>query len=200
MLGKGSEQLSLHAHGIAEDGSLCCTWLVAGYDILIENLTDPSHLPHSHHNLSPVLTREKGGSMPFTDLLKKQQHLQKPEAELTTTSSSSSGAGNGDAGLRQTSSAVSAAHPILGMTQPLSAKEETVEALQQVCAFNFPSALAEDGIIVFNPPTNVVYNYAQVHLFEGLVMVPRMRGGGKTRMNRGISKNGERSKQEWGEG
>lgn len=38
------------------------------YDILVENLTDPAHLPFSHHKLSPALKRESGGPMPFTEV------------------------------------------------------------------------------------------------------------------------------------
>ena len=149
--------------------------LPTGYDILIENLVDPSHLPHSHHKLSPVLTREKGGSMPFTDLLKKQQQqLSGADPPSTTTSSSSGSSANGSMASGQSYNQVPAAHPVLGMTQPLSAETDPSGVLQQVCAFNFPSALAEDGLVVFNPPTNVVYNYAQV---GGLQLCTEMMNG-----------------------
>lgn len=36
-----------------------------GYETLVENLTDPSHLPFSHHKLAPNLTREQGKAMPM---------------------------------------------------------------------------------------------------------------------------------------
>eukprot|EP00879_Flechtneria_rotunda_P007034 GHRR01007384.1.p1 GENE.GHRR01007384.1~~GHRR01007384.1.p1 ORF type:complete len:451 (+),score=111.23 GHRR01007384.1:101-1453(+) len=45
------------------------TWyrreLPYSWDILIENLSDPAHLPFSHHNLTPTLKRSKGSLMPF---------------------------------------------------------------------------------------------------------------------------------------
>uniref|UniRef100_A0A383VN49 Rieske domain-containing protein n=1 Tax=Tetradesmus obliquus TaxID=3088 RepID=A0A383VN49_TETOB len=49
------------------------TWyrreLPYSWDVLVENLTDPSHLPFSHHNLTPTLKRSKGEApMPFTPL------------------------------------------------------------------------------------------------------------------------------------
>ncbi|EFJ50047.1 hypothetical protein VOLCADRAFT_89014 [Volvox carteri f. nagariensis] len=43
------------------------------YEILLENLTDPSHLPFSHHGHSPALARDKGGAMPM-----------KPSQDVTT--------------------------------------------------------------------------------------------------------------------
>ncbi|WIA35317.1 hypothetical protein OEZ86_003772 [Tetradesmus obliquus] len=46
------------------------TWyrrvLPYSWDILVENLSDPSHLPFSHHRLFPGLTRAAGGPMPFS--------------------------------------------------------------------------------------------------------------------------------------
>ncbi|KAF6264884.1 hypothetical protein COO60DRAFT_1698021 [Scenedesmus sp. NREL 46B-D3] len=49
------------------------TWyrreLPYSWDVLVENLTDPSHLPFSHHNLTPNLKRSKGEMpMPFRRL------------------------------------------------------------------------------------------------------------------------------------
>lgn len=38
------------------------------FDMLIENLADPSHLPFSHHKLTPAMLRHKASAMPFTQL------------------------------------------------------------------------------------------------------------------------------------
>ncbi|KAF6253987.1 hypothetical protein COO60DRAFT_1703552 [Scenedesmus sp. NREL 46B-D3] len=46
------------------------TWyrrvLPYSWDVLVENLSDPSHLPFSHHRLFPGLSRAAGGPMPFS--------------------------------------------------------------------------------------------------------------------------------------
>lgn len=128
----------------------------AGYDVLVENLTDPSHLPHSHHNLTPGLKRTSGNEMPFTNLLtaraaRQQQQQQSDGAPAATSDTSKDGGA-----VRESTLAA------LEMTQPLSAEADASGALAQACAFSFPSAMADDGIVVFNPPTTVVYRYTQV--------------------------------------
>ncbi len=48
---------------VATPATLHCT---AGYDVLVENLTDPAHFPHAHHKLNPMIDRNKAKAMPLT--------------------------------------------------------------------------------------------------------------------------------------
>ncbi|KIY99872.1 Rieske (2Fe-2S) domain protein [Monoraphidium neglectum] len=101
------------------------------WDVLLENVTDPAHLPHSHHRLSPTLTRDKAGPMPF---IKQQQPSQGGAAD------DSSGA------------AVAAE----ATARPLYAFEHA----PPVGSFAFPSALSPNGVVAYNAPCSVVYEYA----------------------------------------
>jgi hypothetical protein len=80
-------------------------------------------LPHSHHRLSPTLTRDKAGPMPF---IKQQQPSQGGAAD------DSSGA------------AVAAE----ATARPLYAFEHA----PPVGSFAFPSALSPNGVVAYNAP------------------------------------------------
>ncbi|GAX79139.1 hypothetical protein CEUSTIGMA_g6579.t1 [Chlamydomonas eustigma] len=51
------------------------------FDVLIENLADPSHLPFSHHKLTPALTRSKGVAMPFKEVVHVNASVTAPASE-----------------------------------------------------------------------------------------------------------------------
>lgn len=98
------------------------------WDVLIENVTDPAHLPHSHHRLTPMLTRDQAGPMPFIPALQQQQQH---EGASSAAPASESGTG----------------------------PKYSFPHAPPVGAFRFPSALSKSGIVAFDPPCCVIYEY-----------------------------------------
>ncbi|KAI8471131.1 MAG: hypothetical protein J3K34DRAFT_239010 [Monoraphidium minutum] len=109
------------------------------WDVLLENVTDPAHLPYSHHRLTPVMTREKGGPMPFKKQQQQQQQQQQEEGQQQQ--QEAEGQQEGQQEEQQPPSYALPHAPPLG-------------------SFSFPSALSQSGVVAFSPPSSVVYEYA----------------------------------------
>jgi hypothetical protein len=93
---------------------------------------DPAHLPHSHHRLSPALTRDRAGPMPFTPL--------DPPAPSDTTAAGATAAG----------ATASSSEEVPDYSFPHA---------PPVGTYSFPSALSRSGVVCFNAPCSVVYEY-----------------------------------------
>ena len=126
------------------------------YDILIENLTDPAHLPFSHHKLAPNLTRDKGRALPMTPVHVEQQQPQQLQQQPTGDSEPAGGGSNGETSGRGTSGS---AAPV--QQRPAAAPHWSVPGGTggTVYAYHFPSSLSPDGVVAFNAPSGVVYTY-----------------------------------------
>eukprot|EP00775_Hariotina_reticulata_P012636 gene12636-12765_t len=60
---------AFHSGALGRPGNWYRRCMAMSLESLLENLNDPSHLPFSHHNLTPMLQRKGGKAMPFRSVV-----------------------------------------------------------------------------------------------------------------------------------
>ncbi|GBF94954.1 hypothetical protein Rsub_07455 [Raphidocelis subcapitata] len=121
------------------------------WDVLLENVVDPAHLPHSHHKLTPMLTRDKSGPMPFASVQQQRQHASNGADHSAASGSSSGSSSSSSSGSSSGSGADGGG---------AEAPDYAPPGMPPVGAFAFPSALSASGVVAFTPPALVAYEYA----------------------------------------
>ncbi|KAI8468797.1 MAG: hypothetical protein J3K34DRAFT_515066 [Monoraphidium minutum] len=105
------------------------------WDVAVENLTDPAHLPHSHHGTMPGLRRELAVRMPFTRLPL------------------------GDADNNNTHNDPARAPGAAPGGAPPPPPPCAVPGADAAAAFEFPSVQSERGACAFTPPCTIGHDY-----------------------------------------
>ncbi|KAG2497156.1 hypothetical protein HYH03_004746 [Edaphochlamys debaryana] len=107
------------------------------YEVLVENLLDPAHLPFSHHNINPMLNRSGGGPMPM--------RTNAPASATTSTAT--------------TAPASSEPGPGQAQAQAQTLPQHYPRPSGPDAEFDFVGNISKDGTLAFTAPHLITYTY-----------------------------------------
>ncbi|KAG2443553.1 hypothetical protein HXX76_001905 [Chlamydomonas incerta] len=124
------------------------------YEVLLENLLDPAHLPFSHHGLNPFLNRSAGGPMPMRPPKSADAAGGDAPASSDPASSSTSASSQTSTGA-STSTSTGDATGAAAATVPRHWARETGPDSE----FDFVGNISRDGSISLTAPHLITYTY-----------------------------------------